>query len=63
MLVELALIRDNGVMAKKPSDKEKQVRKLGTFLPESTQDDIDADWGESTSSRDQELKDNVPPHH
>lgn len=50
-------------MAKKPGDKEKQVRKLGTFLPESTKDDTEADWGESTLSRDQELKDNVPPHH
>ena len=50
-------------MAKKPSDKDQQVKKLGTLLPESTKDDTDADWGESTSSRDQELKDNVPPHH
>lgn len=63
MFVGFRSIRDNEVMAKKPGDKEKQVRKLGTFLPESTKDDTEADWGESTSSRDQELKDNVPPHH
>ena len=45
--------------------RKRAERLLGGFLPDQTVDETDDAWGEheGTTSRDDEIKRDVPPHH
>lgn len=41
----------------------KAADRLGPLLPSSTSEDTDEGWGEAPTTRDEELRRDVPPHH
>lgn len=56
---------DDLTPAERAARRRRAAELLGDLLPDTTSDERDTGWGESTadSSRDDELRRDVPPHY
>ena len=46
-----------------PTARRRAAAALGDLLPEQTRDDSTDDWSEREPDRDEQLRQDVPPHH